>query len=283
MTTFTTYLDVSRDSDTKVDSGVYSLAGYISDSNSWAAFDRDWLAVLNEFRIPAFHMTDFEGWDNSRNQGFGVFKDWQKGDPRRLPLLTKLLAAIEKHTVGSISYAVSQSVYDRVVPEEVKSAVQSPYFFLFLNLTISGQKLMDDAMRYGKMGVPDDWTMRYLLARGDEGSQKVVEIWMSKAAGAGEARIDLNMEGVGIVQDNSKFPALQAADILAYESRKQVGQQLGSHTRAPRRSFTAMESSKRPKIWEFYPDDIALRLNADTVHRVLTGDGKTEILRIDLP
>jgi hypothetical protein len=269
VTIFTTYLDASRDN---AGSGVYSLAGYIAAPSQWDRFSYEWRGILDEYEIKSFHMTDFEGWDESAGRGFGEFRRWTKDDPRRLPLLTKLLAVIERNVIGSVGYAVSQAMYDEIVPPEVNSAVGgSPYFFLFLNLLIGAQDLMDNAAKFAA-GVPYDWMMTYMLARGDVGAGEVVKTWMSKNPGSRQARIDAKVAKMEIAKNNSLYLPLEAADILAYEGRKQVSAQLGQHSRPSRRSFMVMEDSRRPKSWHFYEDPIQLRLNVETVRRALTDD-----------
>lgn len=263
MTVFKSYLDVSRD---EGDSNVYMLAGFMSDVEGWATFEVEWQTALNDFGIPAFHMTDFDSC-------WGVFKGWTPDDPRRVPLLTTLLGIIERNTVASVGYGVSQLMYERVVPQKVDEAVGgAPYFFAFLNLVLATEALMDDLAKsqpslagLQTIHVPSDWKMLYILARGDKGAQTVVNTWMSDVEGARSSRIDSRVEGVYIPTDNAKHPMLQAADILAFEGRKQVALHLGQHGRPQRRSFTALDASHRPRAWHFYLTDSHLKQNAEAI------------------
>ena len=262
MTAFTTFLDVSRD---EGDSDVYMLAGFISEPERWDVFDSEWQDVLDEYGISIFHMTDFE----SR---WGEFKDWERDDPRRIPLLTALIEVIEHTTVGSVGYGVSRLMYDSVVSVEVNEAVGgSAYFFLFLNLVIHAEHLMDNAAKLAA-GVPYDWQMLYMLARDDQGAGKVMETWMSRKADVIATRMETRMKGLSIVTDNTKYPALQAADLLAFEGRKQVGLQLGHHQRKQRASFEALDGSRRPRAWKFYQSEDHLRASAETIQREVLGD-----------
>ncbi len=262
MTAFTTYLDASRD---EGDSNVYMLAGFISEPERWDVFDTEWQRVLDEYEVSSFHMTDFES-------GYGEFKDWARDDPRRIPLLTALMEVIERNTVASVGYGVSQLMYKSVVSAEVNELVGgSPYFFLFLNLLLGAESLMDNAAKLAA-GVPDDWQMLYMLARGDQGAGKVVETWMSKKAGVIATRMETRMTGLLIATDNAKYPALQAADLLAFEGRKQVGLQLGQHQRKSRLSFAALDRSRHPRAWNFYQHEHHLRASAETIQRHVLGD-----------
>lgn len=254
MTVFRTYLDVSRD---EGDSNVYMLAGFISDTERWAAFDVEWRKVLDCYNIPAFHMTDFES-------GYGDFKGWEPNDPRRVPLLTALLGVIERNTVGSVGFGVSQSMFDSVVPPDVLNMIGgSPYFFLFLNLLLGAERLMSNAAKLFLAGVPYDWRMIYMLARGDQGAGTVVETWMSPHEAAKWTRLETHTQGLYIVEDNKDYPALEAADVLAFEGRKQVGLQLGEHARRERRSFTALDKSRGLRAWHFYQHAHHLKANVD--------------------
>lgn len=262
VTVFTTYLDASRD---EGDSNVHMLAGFISEPDKWAEFDTEWQGVLNKFEIPSFHMTDFES-------GYGVFKDWERDDPRRVPLLRALLAVIDRNTVGSVAYGVSQSMFNSVVsPEVIRVVGGSPYFFLFLNLLLGAEDLMDRAAK-SSVEVPYDWQMIYMLARGDQGAGKVANTWMSKREGAISTRLAARMEGVFIATDNTKYLALQAADLLAFEGRKQVGLQLEQHERGSRLSLAALEESPRPRSWHFYQYAHHLKANAEVIERLVLGD-----------
>jgi hypothetical protein len=235
------------------------LAGYISNSNGWTKFDQEWQSALDEFEIPAFHMTDFEA-------GGRAFKGWARDDPRRVCLLEKLADVIDRNTTGSVAYGVSQLMFEEVVSPEVKAIVGgAPYFFLFTNVLLGTESLMDACAKFGE-GVPYDWEMNYVLARGDKGAGKVIEAYMSKKSGSRAVRKESRTVGVQIARDNSKHLALQAADILAFEGRKQVGRQLGLHDRRPRKSLTLLEKSKRPRSWHFFQHAEHLESNARSLY-----------------
>jgi hypothetical protein len=68
------------------DSKVVSIAGVVSTSPEWHAFDSQWRKVIDWYGIPrdkGLHLTDFE---NRK----GVFKDWAKDDPRAIPFISEL-------------------------------------------------------------------------------------------------------------------------------------------------------------------------------------------------
>lgn len=260
MTVFTTYLDASRD---EGDSNAYVLAGYISDSKGWEVFDSEWQGVLDDYEVSGpFHMTDFE----SRRR---VFKDWEHNDPRKVPLLTDLIAVTERHTVGSVGFGVSQSMYDALVPPDVNEHIGgSPYSLVFINLVLNVEALMDNAAKFAA-GVPDDWQMIYIIARGDPGSGAALSMWMGKGSVA--TRMETRTVGVFPSRDNN-YPSLQAADILAFEGRKQTGLQLGEHERPERQSFTALDKTRRPHRWRYIQHEHHLQAHVGSIQRAMRGE-----------
>lgn len=260
MTVFTAYLDASRD---EGDSNTYAIAGFISDTERWGTFDSEWQGVLGKYEIQAFHMTDYES-------SYRAFKNWGRNDPRKIPLLTDLLEVIARNTVASAGYSVSQSMYNAVVSPEVNKYVGgSPYFLLFLNLVLGVESMMDDAAKMAA-GVPYDWQMNYVLARGDKGSGTVVKEWMAKASLP--TRLETRTLDVSIAKDNTKHLALQAADILAFEGRKQSGLQLRQHDRQTRRSFKALEEIRLPRAWGFVQHESHLRALFGSLERAMRGE-----------
>jgi hypothetical protein len=169
---------------------------------------------------------------------------------------------IQDHTIGSIAYGVSQAMYDAVVSPAATRLSGGSYFFLFLNLTLGAEDVMSRIP-----AVPSDWQMVYMLERGDRGLGQMVTPWMG--AGAEQARLDTRMAGVFISPTNRNIYPFEAADFMAFESRKQVSAQLGLHSRRPRGSLMAFEEKyTHPTSWHFYQLDHHLRSNAEIIERL---------------
>ena len=262
VTLFTIYLDASRD---EGDSNTHVLAGFISDRERWEVFDAEWQLVLAKYGIPAFHMTDYES-------SYKAFKDWEPNDRRKIPFLKELLEVIARNTIASAGYGVSQSMYSAAVPPEVNKYIGgSPYFLLFLNLVLGVENMMDHAAKFSA-GVPDDWQMNYVLARDDPGAGTAVNTWMSKEAGVIATRLESRVAGVSIAKENTKHLGLQAADLLAFEGRKQTGLQLGQHNRPTRRSFMALEEIPLPRAWHFVQHEHHLKGLVEPLVRAMRGE-----------
>jgi len=76
----TGYFDESGIHDSAI---VTTIGGFISTAEGWDKFNRDWLAVLNEFDISCFHMKHFAHF-------LGEFAKFKDNEGRRRELLSKL-------------------------------------------------------------------------------------------------------------------------------------------------------------------------------------------------
>jgi Protein of unknown function (DUF3800) len=176
----------------------FAIGGCIASTEKWAAFEREWNEALSEERIPWFHMVDFEHPERDRdNQFFG----WDQS--RRQKLLNRLLDIMNAHIV-CLGTAQRLPGSGRLTIEEYYSShyrvcVTRPALFTDSEIvsfvfarhpTISGKKPAQIAL-----GEYHDILVRAYSTRlrwdGRLGSMKI--------------------------DDARKVPALQAADIVAYE------------------------------------------------------------------
>jgi hypothetical protein len=67
-----------------------TVAGCAATAEDWYSLTLDWAAALEQYQIPAFHMTDFEA-------NRGEFDGWEKTPDRRRSLLSSLLDTAGRH------------------------------------------------------------------------------------------------------------------------------------------------------------------------------------------
>lgn len=100
---YTAYLDASG-----TDKGQRSIAfaGALSTGREWLKFTHEWSAVLQRFRLPYFHMTEFV---NSK----GIFAGWS--DDQRGSLLATLAPIISRRTMFAFGGALNSADYEAAV------------------------------------------------------------------------------------------------------------------------------------------------------------------------
>lgn len=250
---FQIYLDVSRS-----DEDVYSLAGFLAKSEQWELLDRAWTRTLGSYGITCFHMTDWE----ARK---GEFRNLE--EVQRKTLLRNLLDLIDSFTVASASYSISQQAWLDEVEHDVKALVgDSPYYFVLLNLILAIEDLLARMQRFGVL--LERPVLSVVLAKGDKGAGRAMEAWMGK--GATSVRRSVGLNKIEIAADN-RHCGLQAADIIAFEMRKQAAAMLKLHDRPPRYPLKRLETMAKPRLWAFYQFPWHVRFNSESVAREVLG------------
>lgn len=85
MATFRAYFDDSKDN------RVLTIAGFLSDYESWGRFDYAWKAMLDEFKVPYLHMKEF--WNNN-----GIYKHIKDDPKKEEAFFSELIKVISDHT-----------------------------------------------------------------------------------------------------------------------------------------------------------------------------------------
>jgi hypothetical protein len=92
------------DSGTEEESSAVVVGGLIATAESWVAFQKKWRATLDEYGLDCFHMTDCEG-------GFPPFDKLTKDE--RIVLTTKLIALTQVHTQAIVNAATHKEDYEK--------------------------------------------------------------------------------------------------------------------------------------------------------------------------
>jgi hypothetical protein len=176
--------------------GFFSIGMWVGPEGAWDRFDRAWRMILNTFGIPYMHMREYA-------HSIGPFKGWD--EEQRRQLMTAVLLVLEKAAVFPLVAALSVNDYRRLTQTH-QSRLRDP-FFACLQETIRGCGL-------------------FLLD--EPGADKVRIIYSQQDEFQGDARKLFNAMVKSVdVRNNldsfqfepmKKFPGLQAADLLAYES-----------------------------------------------------------------
>jgi hypothetical protein len=178
--------------DPKVDH--VGLVGLIAPEERWATFRNQWNAALAAFGIDAFHMREFA-------HRRGAFQDWP--EERRRALLDQLLAAIEElqpTIVGSVislqAWRALDSSDQRLFLDPYYACIQEFAYLAAVHATTVGQ---------------DD--VRITLSQNSEFAGRAKSLFdaLSKSQTMPRSVRDYQYA------DMRTEPALQAADLVAYE------------------------------------------------------------------
>lgn len=175
----------------------FALAAFVSDDLEWAQFDKQWRRALDQNGAPYLHMREFAHFR-------GPFTGWT--EKQRRFLLGQCVAAI--NSVHAIAVGAAMSVEDfKTLDHEGQSRLQDPFFFCFQEV-IRGVAL-------NATFEPEDYQADMIFSQQDEFRPKAMKLWNAMLQ---DSDVRTRM-GSLVFRNMRDVPALQAADLLAYELR----------------------------------------------------------------
>jgi uncharacterized protein DUF3800 len=197
----TCYLD---DSGSDEQSPVVVIGGLALDRDSFLRFDGRWRRMLHLHRIKSLHMTDFV---RPHGQYVGMPKEL------KLSLFREVVEIIRSRKDYSLSASVDNIHYQEVFSIDFYRRVLGPYAVTFISAASVNAKIAGDN------GYPDQ--IAYLVDRGSPFSGQI---------DLGHRLICLRERGLGLktytgtltFADDENVSALQAADVIAWSSRRNI-------------------------------------------------------------
>jgi hypothetical protein len=187
----------------------FAIAGYVAAADTWAVFEEKWSEVLQAENLVEFKASDCE---NRR----GDYEDWTPA--RRAALQRRLIHLIMGGNLTGVWTAIDIDAYkvlEATLPQSNHPALRryhDPYFFAFSHLLQVNVELIVTMQLLERIGEQ----VAFVFDKSD---------WTGRAAQMYADHQKLDSPSVkylgGISFDDSKkHPALQAADLLAYEARR---------------------------------------------------------------
>jgi hypothetical protein len=175
----------------------FSLAAFVSDKLEWEKFDKQWRRALEQSGAPYLHMREFAHFR-------GPFTGWS--EERRRSLLSECVTAINSIKTIAIGAVVSVEDFNTLDPES-QSKLQDPFFFCFQEV-VRGVALSAAFEQ-------ENLKAHMVFSQQDEFRPKAMKLYgaMSHYSDVG------NQMGSLKFCNMLEVPALQAADLLAYELR----------------------------------------------------------------
>lgn len=238
MCMFTVYLD---ESGTHGKSPVVVVAGYLSTDDQWAKFSEEWQSVLQDYKLDCFHMTDFE---NRK----GPFKTLTNAE--RFRLLEKLIAFIKIRQRIGLAVAFHASDYKEIVEEFQDEPIKKPYSFCALLIMVVLKNWLI-TRRHNEV-------IAYVYESGALHAGEIMsgyQYWTTHEPYATELRAGSLTFG-----SKSDLVPLQAADILAYETWKDITNTIAGSPRKPR--WPMVQLCEAP-VW-------VIRVDKDKLREILT-------------
>ena len=200
---------------------VFVIGGFLSTTERWEQFSFEWKALLAEWDLEYFHMTDFEN-------GKGPYTEWDEGI--RHERLDKLLTLIETHVIGSFLVSLSEVNFREVYGADAKPEWR--YFLAARHLFWVVSQVDRDGNDLRVYSLGDTERIGWVFEAGDQGIgtiDKMYRAYYNNPILRGVFRL-LSFT----IGGKADYPPLQAADILAYEGFKHWPRQYANQARPER-------------------------------------------------
>ncbi len=201
---FNGYFDESEDSD------CLCIAGVLASTHHWPQFEDAWSAIVTEIGMPEFHMQECEN-----RKGF--WENWTNLDDRRAVQQRFIELFVKNVTPSPVGFvvAVDLAAFRGTVGPKIKSVhpgrgYDKPWLFAFMHVL---DRMLMAQRAYSRM-LHTDERLDLFFDEKDEFEGRVggmlKELKQETDYPIGDVSFD----------DSRDQPALQAADLLAYEARR---------------------------------------------------------------
>lgn len=240
MAIFTAYLDSAG---TELDKKVIVAVGVVATAQKWAAFDRRWTEVLDEFGVADLHMKEFAHFK-------GAFQSWRGDEERRKAFLGRLIAVAKTGINKTLVHSLFLKDYRRVNARfQLTETVGGPYS-LALAACVQRCRVWVEA----KKGAESRF--EYIVEHGDVGQEAFARFMASQD----------EPPPVFVQKKNNTGKAwtpLQAADLIAYEYRRK-------HTWLADTGFLPHQSDRRGSLLAIEKDlPVDAKITDEEMLRVL--------------
>jgi len=234
-------------------SEVAIVAAYVSYKHDWDQFCNEWQAVLDRYGISEFHMQEFADEINGPSDPNWPYRGWCRG--KKDQFIRELVPIARDNTFFGIGGGVDVRAYNRIVPAWLKGETQHPYYFCF-------QMLFDQilVLLREKLEVPlqPGEQVAFFFDQQLEFKNKAEQLFYSiKAMRDHEDRM-----GSLTYAPRHRYIQLQAADLLAYRTRKVLARKIAGRKPVNEGSWDEDLESRHNLVIGYY-DEPALKKFVD--------------------
>lgn len=183
---------------------VCAVAGYVGSPETWSRVETEWSAVLDRHRVPYLHMKELAHFAAPH------FDRFENDEPGRIALLTDLIDVIGRSDLVGLGSATRLADLRRFNAERGTS-IQAYPFNLYTNMTQLSDRWPDDIIEI-------------VIDRTTNHGPKAAKARQYADSDAYYPKCGKNIQLMPLDSSLSAktVPALQLADFLAWESRKDI-------------------------------------------------------------
>jgi hypothetical protein len=112
-------------------SDVAVLAGCLADEALWSELEKPWRSVLDEFKVPFLHTSEFSAQQHNPDKEMSPYYQWPR--EKQEMFIMRLCEVVSAFRILKVGRGVHVDDYDKVFSEELKE-VFHPWMFCFWQL-----------------------------------------------------------------------------------------------------------------------------------------------------
>jgi hypothetical protein len=208
---------------------VYTVGGYLATDVKWRKFRREWHKILEAEGLDHFHMVDFQACKSP-------YDSWSKD--KRAKFLASLHAVIHKRTL--MSFATTADVDDfEKLPVQQRKALVSPHVF-------AAKNCMKAVGFWAAKSIINHPVITYIFEEGQPHQRQLTGLVETLTD---EDKWFFRMASL-IFGKKKMLNPLQAADVVAYESMKEIARKVNPfNERRARLSGINLASDRERNQW----------------------------------
>lgn len=205
-----------------------SFCGYVGHISAWQGFAAMWNNLKFKWQVPAIHMARIMSPDSKDDEWKQVKEDWGKDWEIKRDAMLKEFASLVGNSPVVCVGAIVDSKHFRIVADsdpDFKKLYRDPIFMAFHTFVLRGIDKTEAIDKHSPIGivVDDDEEFAMKIYQQLNTLRKDLDNELKKNydedVRAHLRRVKDRIHAITFVDDVS-YPAVQAADMIAYEARK---------------------------------------------------------------
>lgn len=189
-----------------------SYCGFVGHVSQWQVFAQNWTNCRFKWQVPPLHMTRIMFPDNKDDEWKKVKDDWGKSweDKRKL-MLEDFASIVRSSDIICVGAVVDAAHFRNICDSDpdFKKFHKNPVHFAFHTFVMRGIEKVETVDKYSPIGIVVDNDQEYSMRI--YGQLEGLKISFPK--------VKERIHSLSFVDDSS-YPGVQAADMIAYESRR---------------------------------------------------------------
>jgi len=245
------------DSGKFTDSDFVCLAGYIATDENWQGFSDEWGPLLLRHKIPYVHMKEMIALR-------GPYESLGWDAAHRDAVLLEFIDVIRRHVIGGFGIGVDAK-YLRSMSKDARTVIGDPAMLCFQRILRRVVEKLDEVGYESSIAAVFDDCEEY--------SVRCYRMWSALRRVA--PSLSKKVPSITFADDIVFWP-LQAADVLAWETNKNLRQQAGKHK--TRKQIERLMQSTEPEYGLDYQSELYDSETLDDLYAQIKS-GKVRILK----